>query len=387
MQPTTNYSKQTNQQAVNQAKKVTTNEQGKYWIGTISPQLWTPTETLPIECAFLRGQLEEGDQTGRIHWQVVVGFKKKVRKLTVKRFFGFTTGEERQCHVELTISAKANEYVLKDETCVDTATRFDLGKLPFKRNSATDWQQAKELMIAGRLDELPPDIFIKHYNVAKRIKLDHMVFQDVDKEVRCYWGVTGSGKSHLARQEAGKDVYIKDPCTKWWDGYRPDEHKNIIIEEFTGSINISHMLRWLDKWGSAAEAKQGGVPFTAEKIWITSNVDPRKWYPDANEQQVAALLRRMTIVEFKEAYKPPAPQNSPENDNARFWQNAPGPKAGIPIGDIMEVPEWRDYLGDLLDPSPEPNPELGPIPDSWQPQAKPQKEIFEYINWTDEEEE
>lgn len=322
-------------------------------MGTISPQLWSPPSSLPEECTFLRGQLEEGDNTRRQHWQVVAGFKKKVRKLTVKRFFGFTTGEEKQCHVELTASAAANEYVLKDETCVDTATRFDLGQTPFKRNDKTDWDRAKALMIAGRLDELPADVYIKHYNVAKRIKLDHMVFEDVEKEVRCYWGVSGSGKSHKAREEAGPNVYIKDPCTKWWDGYRPDEHKNILIEEFTGSINISHMLRWLDKWGSACEAKLGGVPFKAEKIWITSNVNPLLWYPDANEEQRAALMRRMKVVEFKEVYKPPAPQY-PANDNERFWQNAPRPKAGIPIGDVMDVPEWRDYLGNLLEQSPEP---------------------------------
>jgi len=93
---------------------------------------------------------------------------------------------------------------------------------------------------------------------------------------------------------------------------------------------------------------------------------------------VAALMRRLTIIKLDKPYKPPAPPqwtDKPENDNPRFWKNAPSPKAGIPIGDVMEVPEWRDYLGDLLAPSPEPEPELGPIPESWQPQAKPLDEM------------
>lgn len=341
-----------NQASTSNTSQTTANKghaQGMYWIGTISPQLWTPPKSLPKDVSFIRGQLEEGDETGRRHWQVVVGFKKKCRTGAVKAFFGFKKNETRQCHVELTLSAAANAYVMKDETCVDTNLRFDYGDAPMKRNDKTDWAKCKELMKTGRLDDLPPDIYIKHYNVAKRIKLDNLVFKDIVKNVRVYWGVSGSGKSHRAREEAGPNAYIKDPCTKWWDGYRPDEHDCVIIEEFTGTINISHMLRWLDKWGSACEAKQGGVPFYAGNIWITSNVNPLLWYPDANADQVAALMRRMKITHFSEIYKPPAAPK-PQTDNAIFWANAPQ-QSILPIWapPMAPVPEWEDLKG--IDPN------------------------------------
>jgi len=322
-----------------------TSAQGRYWILTIPFEEFEKPTGLAKGLLFCRGQAEEG-AGGFKHWQVVAAFEKKTRLRGVKNLFG------NQCHAELSRSAAANEYVQKDDTYIE-GTRFSFGEAPLKRNDKTDWDKVKSLAIAGNIDAVPADIFIKHYHTLKKIKLDNMVFEDKVKNVRIYWGVSGSGKSHRAREEAGPGAYIKDPCTKWWDGYRPEEHDSVIIEEFTGTINISHMLRWLDKWGSAAEAKQGGVPFKAGNIWITSNVNPVLWYPDANPEQVAALMRRCTITEFKEVYKAPVKPHPP-TDNRVFWENAPKHE-GIPIGDVMEVPEWRDYLGDLLDDEPGPS--------------------------------
>jgi len=316
-----------------------TTGQGRWWILTIPKDSFEAPSAPPTGCSYAKGQLEIGTG-GFEHWQVVACFNKKVRLRGVKAVFGKTA------HCELSRSPAANAYVWKDETAVE-GTRFEVGEAPIKRNDATDWAKVKACAKGGKIDDVPDDIYIKHYNVLKKIALDHLEFEDVEKTVHCYWGVSGSGKSHRAREEAGKNVYIKDPCTKWWCGYRPAEHDSVLIEEFTGTINISHMLRWLDKWGSAVETKLGGLPFKAPKIWITSNVNPLLWYPDANDQQRAALMRRMKVTEFKEVYKPPAPQ-LPANDNRRFWEAAPQ-HDGIPIGDIMDVPEWRDYLGDLLD--------------------------------------
>lgn len=323
----------------NAATSNATTGQGRYWCLTIPKGAFESPVSLPHGCSYAKGQLEVG-AGGFEHWQIVACFAKKVRLRAVKAVFGSSA------HCELSRSAAANDYVWKDETAVP-GTRFELGELPLKRNDADDWKKIKASAKSGNIDEVPDDIYIRYYGTLKRIALDHLEAKDVDKTIYVYWGVSGSGKSHRAREEAGKDAYIKDPCTKWWDGYQPNKHKHVIIEEFTGTINISHILRWFDKWSSTAEQKGGGVPFVSEKIWITSNVNPLLWYPDANPEQLNALLRRMKITEFKEVYKPPVPQY-PLNDNRLFWHNAPKHE-GIPIGDVMDVPEWRDYLGDLLE--------------------------------------
>jgi len=104
------------------------------------------------------------------------------------------------------------------------------------------------------------------------------------------------GKSRRAWEEASLDAYPKDPCTKFWDGYRGQ--KNVVIDEFRGDINVSHILRWFDRYPVNVECKFGAVTLSATTIWITSNVDPRDWYPDVNQDTKDALLRRLTITHF-----------------------------------------------------------------------------------------
>jgi len=43
------------------------------------------------------------------------------------------------------------------------------------------------------------------------------------------------------------------------------------------------------------EQKGSGCALRATKIWITSNVDPVKWYVACSDEQRAALLRRLEI--------------------------------------------------------------------------------------------
>ena len=42
------------------------------------------------------------------------------------------------------------------------------------------------------------------------------------REVRWYWGASGTGKTYAAQEEF-PDAYVKSSADKWWDGY--DGHK------------------------------------------------------------------------------------------------------------------------------------------------------------------
>lgn len=92
----------------------------------------------------------------------------------------------------------------------------------------------------------------------------------------------------------GLSAYSKDPRSKWWDGYR--SQSNIVIDEFRGTIDVSHILRWLDRYPISVEVKGGTRPLAATKVWITSNLDPRMWYPDLDQESKDALLRRFTNI-------------------------------------------------------------------------------------------
>lgn len=261
--------------------------QGVYWLLTIPAHEFIPY--LPPRVRYIRGQLECGNGTGYLHWQLLVIFERSVRLSAVKSVFGVGV------HCELSKSEAANSYVWKDETAV-IGTRFELGSKPIKRNSAKDWDAIKSSAISGNLDDIPSDIYVRCYSSLKRIAVDHLRPDPIVKTVKVYWGITGSGKSHKAWDELGLDAYPKDPRTKFWDGY--SGQVSVIIDEFRGSIDISHILRWTDRYPVIVEIKGSSVPLRATTIIFTSNLHPKDWYPDLDQETQNALLRRLDITHF-----------------------------------------------------------------------------------------
>lgn len=98
----------------------------------------------------------------------------------------------------------------------------------------------------------------------------------------------------------GDDYYDKSPTTKFWDGY--NHEKNVLIDEFRGMIDISHMLKWLDKYKCSVEIKGSAKAFCGENIIITSNIHPREWYPNLDDMTRDALLNRMEITHFQNPF-------------------------------------------------------------------------------------
>ena len=80
----------------------------------------------------------------------------------------------------------------------------------------------------------------------------------------------GTGKSRRAWSEATLSAYCKDPRTKFWCGYTTQS--NVVLDEFRGGIDISHVLRWLDRYPVRVEIKGSSRPLLATTFWITSNL-------------------------------------------------------------------------------------------------------------------
>jgi hypothetical protein len=274
-----------------------------YFILTIPFNEFVPY--LPANTSYIKGQLEcsESDSAirgpnssylyachgpGYLHWQLVVAFPVSVRLAAVVKIFG-------RWHAEPTRSKAALEYVWKDETGVK-GTQFELGVLAVRKDITIDWDAIKSAAKCGELDSIPSHVYVRCYGALSRIAADNLEPAAFERTVVCYIGSTGTGKSRRAWGEAGMDAFPKDPRTKFWCGYR--DHKHVIIDEFRGGIDISHILRWLDRYPVVIEVKGGARVLKAEKIWITSNIHPRSWYPTLDKQTLDALLRRMELVEF-----------------------------------------------------------------------------------------
>lgn len=188
--------------------------QARYWLLTIPHANFVPY--LPPDVAYIKGQLERGDNTDYLHWQVLVVFKSKKRLRAVRDLFG-------DVHAEPTKSNAANDYVWKEATRVD-GTQFDLGTTPFNRNSSTDWGLVRAAAIAGQLDspDIPADVFVRLvycvsicsncfscYHQLSSIQRDYLRPFAVERECFVFWGPTNTGKSRTAWEQAGPDAYPK----------------------------------------------------------------------------------------------------------------------------------------------------------------------------------
>lgn len=255
--------------------------QGIFWILTIPHYQFTPY--LPPGVAYSKGQLERGE-SGYLHWQLIIHLERKQSLTGVRKLYG-------DVHAELTNSKSAEDYVHKDETCVDVSTRFELGRRKLRRNDKRDWDLIRQLAHQGDFSKVDSDVYIRYYFALQRIARDNLRPVEMVRRAFVFWGDTGTGKTRKC-WDLAKNAYPKDPCTKWWDGYT--DQKTVIVDEFTGSINISHILRWTDRYPALVEKKGSTECFNADRILFTSNLHPREWYPMATAEQKRAIERRFS---------------------------------------------------------------------------------------------
>jgi len=276
--------------------------QGRYWMLTIPEGSFNSESELHRDIAYIKGQKETGETTGYVHWQLMAIAKRKISLRTIKLIFG------QQAHAELTRSEHAEAYVWKESTRV-LGTQFERGVKPFQRNNGEDWDRVWQLAVENNIMDIGASIRVQHYRTLRAITADYAQPIALERQAVVYWGDTGVGKSLRAWTEAGMGAYPKDPRSKFWCAYQGQQH--VIIDEFRGDIDISHLLRWLDRYPVVVEIKGAAQVLTATKFWITSNLHPRDWYPTLDSATFAALERRLTIVHMEgridEAFFLPTP--------------------------------------------------------------------------------
>lgn len=125
------------------------------------------------------------------------------------------------------------------------------------------------------------------YRVLKRKR------QPITRHVEWWYGPPGCSKTWTA-DDTYPDAYIKDSCSRWWDGYI--DEPEVIFDDFRPeAITFKRLLRLLDNYEVRVECKGGSEVFAATTIIITSPFTPQEMFANSDEN-LQQLLRRINVI-------------------------------------------------------------------------------------------
>lgn len=245
---------------------------------------------------------KEIGESGTPHLQGYTVFKRRYRLTQVKAELG------RRAHIEISRGTPSDNRVYCSKggdyeeggTCPSDGEGSKASK--DRDELAREWRSRMEHGRSG-LDQFAvdnPGTYYFHRSTLLRNSMGHArAVPRPGVTARWYWGPPGVGKSRLAHEQM-PDAYIKEPRTKWWNGYMME--KDVIIDDFgPNGIDINHLLRWFDRYKCYVEIKGDMCPLFAENFIVTSNFHPTQLFLDKDgcvHKQIEALLRRLELIEM-----------------------------------------------------------------------------------------
>lgn len=176
-----------------------------------------------------------------------------------------------------------------------------------------DLNECKEEIMAGRLSA--DDIFLENPTMGHMYgrTLDRLENIYLQRQFRThmtkgiwYVGASGSGKSRKAFKDFHPEThFVKDLTVSWWCGYKPLQHKTVILNDFRGScMPLADLLTLVD--GCPRSVKIRGaqsIPFLAETVIVTSIFTPTQCYKGAieNDGEAGEQLDRRFLLEYIES--------------------------------------------------------------------------------------
>lgn len=229
---------------------------------------------------------ETGAKTNTPHIQGYIELVNCTRLNTMKKFNNRIHWERR-----LGTQEQAINY------CKKEGNYEEWGK-PKKQGERNDLDKTRRLASEYGLREVTKECSLQQIHVAEKYLTYNEEPRDFKPEVIWIYGPSGSGKSKLARELCGEDVYTKNSGSKWWPKY--DKHEYLIIDDFRDSWwPITEMLSLLDRYEKMIEYKGGHRQLLAKKIIITSIEKPKNMYNNTNECKTQLLRRIDTQINIE----------------------------------------------------------------------------------------
>lgn len=266
-------------------------------------------------CVF---QHEICPSTGRPHWQGYIEFFNPVD-------IGFVKNDlfkDTSVHVEIRLRSRedSRNYCKKERTRMpgpqtevgpfEVGTWREVGastKMHSVRQALADGQDIADMAV----DE-PGIVLRSRANLVwyqDQVQMKEAMTKPRTVTVRLFVGPTGTGKTHMAVQEAlfytkgdYSQIFIldsggrdKDP---WFDGYTYGPV--MIIDDFDSWIQVAFLLRLLDKYPCRLPVKGSTKWAKYTEVWITSNKPMQQWTNLSGEpidpKHQEALYRRIDYI-------------------------------------------------------------------------------------------
>lgn len=238
---------------------------------------------------------EKCPTTQRIHFQGYIEFYGQIRNNTIhKKLFN--------CHMEVRrgTAQQAWSYCEKPATHVEGPWTFGQ---PTEDGQRTDLTAAYAYVKANGMsafieNEQFTSTFIRY---GKGIQnLYYLRTRHKRREpphITLYCGPAGAGKSRVPWDDEPRLVSIPGNL-KWWSNYVDEEA--VLFDDFDGAasqVPLKHLLTAMDRYPISLENKFGHVNGQYTRLYITTNLHPKRWYDwTRREDQYDALIRRIHDV-------------------------------------------------------------------------------------------
>lgn len=245
------------------------------------------------------GQMEKGEETGYIHWQIYIENKTQIKFQTLKNkfpkgHFKVRWGTKKQCY----------DYCTKSKTAFPD-TRIEKGDIDLTETNApkVTVEAAVDLMKRGmRADEVLlqyPSLW-RSMNYLDRVQtvIDAGEYSTKKRnlKVNYIYGAPGTGKTTSIYEEHDfKEVFRVSNYKNPFDDYNAEPV--LVLDEFYSSIPLDDILNVLDVWPFKMSARYNDRWAAYETVYIISNIALPQQYATHgfySEDRLKSFYRRIS---------------------------------------------------------------------------------------------
>jgi len=168
------------------SEEATSKHQSKAWIWTLNN--YTSSQITQVQelgknplVAFIGYGKETAPTTGTPHLQGCLWMKKKTRFNTVKDLFLPATHFKKANGNPKAWNYCYKEYKAALEAAISAENVWSMGTLPLAHagpaKTKVKYAEAMEDAKNGNFDDIPADLMVRHYDLWKRIRMDHLCSQ------------------------------------------------------------------------------------------------------------------------------------------------------------------------------------------------------------------